>query len=113
MDGSHNVASWYWITVCVLVRIWMPRMHEQSMNHIFLQKNTSASITSCLTILGSETVTLKFQHTQSLVSKALQWNPSKPDTVGPNDFVHYSEMSLMEGLCLFLSQVINIYSCIV
>ena len=28
------------------------------------------------------------------------------DTVGPNDFVLYSEMSITEGLCLFLSQTI-------
>lgn len=85
----------------------MARIHEQSMNHIFPQKNTSASINLML-----DNTWIRNSHprisTHTLVSKALQWNPSKPDTVGPNNFVHYSEMSLMEGLCLFLSQVINI-----
>ena len=37
----------------------------------------------------------------------IQWNPSKLDTLGPNSSVHYSEVSLTEGLCMFLSQMVN------
>ena len=39
--------------------------------------------------------------------KLVQWNPSKPDTLGPNSSVHYSEVSLTKGLCMFLSQMVN------
>ena len=35
--------------------------------------------------------------------KEVQWNPSKVDTLGPPYFVHYSEMSFIEGLCLILN----------
>ena len=36
----------------------------------------------------------------------IQRNPSIPDAVGLNNVVLYSEVSLTEGLCLFLSQII-------
>ena len=37
----------------------------------------------------------------------LQWNPSKVDTLGPPHFVHYSEVSFMEGFCLIINQKSN------
>jgi len=46
------------------------------------------------------------------MQSSIQWNPSKPDTIGPNDFVLYSELSLTKGLCLFLSQSENIINII-
>ena len=30
----------------------------------------------------------------------VQWNPSKTDTIGTNDFVHCSEVSLAKGLVI-------------
>ena len=29
---------------------------------------------------------------------SIQWNPSKADTIGTKNFVHYSEVSLAQGL---------------
>ena len=34
------------------------------------------------------------------IAVVLQWNPSKTDTIGTNDFVHCSEVSLAKGLVI-------------
>ena len=33
----------------------------------------------------------------------LQWNPSIADTIGTNNFVHYSEVSLTQGFSVYRS----------
>ena len=35
---------------------------------------------------------------KSIISTVVQWNPSIMDTIGTQYFVHYSEVSLTQGL---------------
>ena len=38
----------------------------------------------------------------------VQWNPSKPDTVGPNSSVLYSEVALTEGKSRLVTESVEL-----
>ena len=55
--------------------------------------------------ISSAFVLLKYLYNKNgaIYRKSVQLNPSKADTLGPPHFVHYSEVSFIEGLCLILN----------